>query len=176
MQFSVTFKTTSNGNVDNPQPLIEKLGDAGIDILDDLRQSDPDIASLACKDIKAHVNCPINGASQNFSLSEYTARRSNLFGGKTQVDVEVPPFSFGRFLKLKVKKYYTSVQVAPPLKILFMEFGSGKHERRVESVESSYELDSDEVIKQWEAAGFPLKWDLSAPVGPTEIVVNDDKR
>lgn len=162
MNFNVCF-TTNNGEL----PLVEKLGKPGLDILDLIRETYPEIKNLPSSDISFNDHCPINGSIMYIKVDEGVARKSGHFKGKTDVAVVVPEASFSKFVDLEIEKHYSDnyedTYVFPSLaNIPFLQWAAFKTIKVTPDVlyraDVNYTYSSKTIIKQWIADGCPLDW------------------
>lgn len=178
MNFKVTFKTvpveipdedqeTPEGSASDeqwvvpttkrPVPLIEKLGQPGIDLLTIIREEHPELANVKCQDIRVDAGCPLNGDKATKTLTEEQALASGHFEGKTNIDVTVPGGFFTQYTTLETEVfYYHTMTLFDNIRSLFGEVSPGKGEAYKSS--SRYIFSIDDVYEAWAEAGFPLEW------------------
>ena len=144
MYFHVTFRTRTK-----TEKLIEYIGDAGIDILDDLREAVPFIKGIPVENIDIDTSCPITRYKTTVSLSEAKARASEHFGGRTGINVTVPALFLSRFVEWETKKRYNTKE--------FTRFIKTKH---ITGVTCEQRLDEDKLYQAWKEKGYPLEWKL----------------
>jgi len=144
MYFYVTFRTKTK-----EEKLIEYIGDAGIDILDDLREAVPFIKSIPVENIDIDTSCPITRYKTTIALSETKARESKHFGGRTGLEVVVPSLFLSRFVDWETKKEHSTKEYVRFIKT-----------RRVIGVRCSQRLDEDKLYQVWKEKGYPLDWQL----------------
>jgi len=161
MEFTVTF-TTNDRNL----PLVEKLGSAGADLLDLIRETHPLARDIVANKVWFDNSCPIVGHCRTMPLNEEQARSSSLFKGRTEVRVVVPAASFTKFVDLDFEDRYVSISekqyLRPELaKIPFLRWMAGRHvvlTQKLAAVRVSYLFSEEEALNKWIAAGYPLVW------------------
>ncbi|HLD90737.1 MAG TPA: hypothetical protein VI911_06970 [Patescibacteria group bacterium] len=176
MEFTVTF-TTNDRNL----PLVEKLGSAGVDLLDLVRETYPLARDLEVNKVWFNDNCPIDGHCMATRLNEEQARSSSLFKGRTEVQVVVPAASFAKFIDLDFDDRYTTVAethyLRPALaktsflrwmterrtafthKLVTIIAGQYKvYTQKLTAINVSYIFLEEEMLNKWAAAGYPLEW------------------
>jgi hypothetical protein len=146
----------------NP-PLIEKLGSAGIDLLDDIYAHHPPLRNVSIGEIDIDTSCPLNGHEKFFTIPLDVARKSHLFDGSLLREVRVPGSYLSRFIKFDTRfkydnresdedrgligKLFTMLHILDPAEGPVL-YGAA----------SSYIFDTKALLAAWEADGFPLRW------------------
>jgi hypothetical protein len=153
MDFKVYF-TTGNENI----PLIDQMGEPGIDMLDDARETYPELKKLNAKDIHIYGDCPINGHEQAFSINEDIARLSGLFKGKTDVDVLVSGHAFTKYVSSNLSKDFDERVVERGKHFFGLRLSSDKTEEYLCRAYVKTTFDSAALLTDWKAAGFPKDW------------------
>ena len=153
MEFNVQF-TTNCKNF----PLVEKLGEPGIDLLDDIRESDKDFKDLPCDKIYVNDSCPINGHLLSCNVNEDVARASKRFKGKTTVRVKVLPSSFSRFISLHSRKSYVDECIDDGTNIFSWYIRKPVYKRVLCDCTIYYNYDIKDIMDMWAEAGYPLEW------------------
>jgi hypothetical protein len=155
MDFNIIFETA-----DRSKNLVEFIGAPGLDILDQMREENPDIRRLPAYNIHIYNTCPIEGNRAYLKISEDKAREIGLFKGHTVVTVVVPEYSFSKFITWGRKDKFETVIVSKNFITLVWrgrEIGR-KTEKRLTSVSFNQEISYNTVYDAWKAAGFPLVW------------------
>ena len=149
MDFTVEFKSEDN------RKLIDKIGEAGIDVLDDIRNEDERYYELDASDIYFRNGCSISGNSLNIDLTEKQARESGKFNGKTSIRVDIYPGygSLTKYQQFEISENYNTYEV--PFLVIFK-----KEKRYLKSITAEYKIDYDTLYDDWKAAGFPLNWKM----------------
>lgn len=163
MEFDVRFTTA-----DGEKPLVEKLGQPGIDILDHIRETYPQIKNLASKDIRFYDQCPIDGSAITIRLTEEEARKSGLFKGRTTITVLVPEASFSRFVDISLEEYFAATEdesyLFPMLAAIpFLRWVAFKRTNEADELyraEVKYQYKDTDIINKWIEDGCPLEWCL----------------
>lgn len=146
MRFFVNFVNI------NGEPLTSDIGKPGIDFIDSFREEYPQYNHVKLEDILYYSNCPISYDSYTVNISEDLARETGLYGGKTEVDVEVN-FEFSAFVRMKVvvKVDYDYVSK----KFLFFPYTKKVN---YDTICVNNVVDNNAILNAWKNAGYPLKW------------------
>lgn len=152
MNFYVRFSTK-----DRSMPLVEKLGTAGTDILDLIREEHPKYRHLPANQIFFREDCPINGDYMDVEVSEDFARASGLFHGKLSQNVLVNTASFSKYVDLDIEeRHITSTKKC---KFLGIPIGPVKHTEELIGLRIKYGFNEKQLLLDWKNAGFPVVWD-----------------
>ena len=157
MNFGVMFTTNDDDKV-----LVENLGSPGLDILDEIRNSNPEISRLDVASIYINDNCPINGHELYLPISEDLARRSGLFAGRTQVSVTVPEVSFSKFVSLQINERYDHTIEQSAITICGLAVREEILSKYLTAVNVTYAYEANVILNSWESAGFSTEWSPKA--------------
>lgn len=153
MEFYVNFTTG-----DKEEFLMSKMGEPGLDMLDFVRETWPEIQSVESSRFNIGQTCPISGHSHVIEVSEDFARKTGLFAGRTQVSIYVPSDSFNRFLNWYKKETYGTRRTKAPVRFLGLQLRAAQVEDYIYSVDVGTSVDNNEVLEAWAKAGFPKEW------------------
>ncbi len=151
MEFTVTFMSSDN------EPLMETLGKAGIDLLDDVLASNTEFSEEDYLNINIKDECPIHGRVHKENIPLSTARKSELFGGKVDVTVLVSSSFFSKFVELDIEKFTMTTYINKRYKLLnWLRTPSTEYK---DILNVRYVFNSQALLEDWEKAGFPLNWE-----------------
>lgn len=149
MEFGVVFKTRKG------EPLVEKLGTPGLDILDIVISENPEIANLKIENIRINTSCPINGDQKYIEVPVVTARKSGHFAGKTQISVNVSAGFMSQFVTFDTRIGYHEYNNRNWIVRCVMQGGPFKKNVPVSS-SSDYKFDKEALLAHWAAKGYPM--------------------
>ncbi len=152
MNFNVTFSTNTSD-----ESLVEKMGRPGLDLLDVVREENPETKTLPAHSFYINNGCPINGSDLCVELTEAQARASGHFNADTSVDVQVEEHAFSKYVINTLEKNYS--ESASELRICGINTGMFKEKtKRLDHVRVDNKFDYDALRSDWAAAGHPLNW------------------
>ena len=151
MYFNVKFFTKSS-------MILNRIGDIGLDAIDDVRETFPETKDLQAEDIRVENSCPFSKTSYSIYLTEQEARESGLFGGTRNVSVEVPFDFLGSFVHLKKLDtfHYDIIIERPVKKFLGFVYDKGETKHIISSFSCSYSINDDALKKWWIGKEYPL--------------------
>ncbi len=153
MNFSVRF-TTKN----KVKALVDQLGQSGTDILDIIREENPELQNIRTAEITVDTACPMSGHEYCMHITEEYARKSGLFKGAIEREVTVPESFFSQFIIFDTKIKYDRHVKKKGIKILNVVLKKRKIEKKIYGSNSVYKYSKITIGEAWEKAGFPLEW------------------
>ena len=135
-----------------PDPLVEKLGSPGTDIVLDIIERHPELEGIDIAKINVDTSCPINGHNKVVSVDFDMALKSKLFKGRTQITVLVPEGFMTRFVELVTTTEYHDRENQGLWDTIT------KKQPDLYRSTSRYVYHIDQVLAAWSDAGFPMDW------------------
>ena len=153
MEFRVYFTTNRKDKA-----LMSKMGEPGIDMLDYIRETWPEIKDVESKRLNVGQTCPISGHLHSILITETLARNSGLFAGRTSVMVNVPEGAFDRFLNWHKNESYGTRQIKPAVMFCGFKLKKAVEEDYIYRVDIGTSVSEEEVLEAWADDGFPTRW------------------
>lgn len=145
MKFIVNFMSPKETEI------VQHMGAAGLDILDILREKFPKLVKMPLDKIQINTHCPVARNICQLVLTEEQVRETELFNGKSQVDVRVPESFFSQFIDWSYEEVREEVKN--------LKFLKGKLKR----IQLRQVMDMKGLFKAWEEVEFTRWWGVERP-------------
>lgn len=144
----------------NGKDIVEYIGEAGLDMVDLVREEKPEISHLPIDELYFNLSCPVNKDKVTIDIDEDFARKTNLFKGRTKVAVDVKNF-LTKYIELDIEVRYDVVRKYK--RKFFGLLPSSDYDvikTGIRNASISYKFNYNQLLNDWYEAGCPLVWNL----------------
>jgi len=136
VEFKINFRTPKYTDSIMEEP----PGEVGLDMVDYIREELKQ-PNLPLGVIYGFTGCPLDRHLLTVVLPEGDAREIAMFAGRNAVFVEIPPLFFTKYQEPVLNREYTGI-----------------FKNKIKYVSYQILFDIQEIVKDWKAAGCPLRW------------------